>query len=985
MREALDVMGYDITFEIGLWEDVKEDLEYGRVEALPLVGRTPEREDIFDFTFPYLTMHGTIVVRDDTHDVSDIEDLQDKRIAVLRGDNAHEFVLRTIPSADIVATEDFSQALLMLSSGDADAVIIQRLVGLQLIHDLGLENLRLVGPPISDFKQSFSFAVQQGNDQLLEILNEGLSIVIANGTYDRLVAAWFGPLQQFGRAYDRVIVGGDKDYPPYEYLDENGEPAGFNVELTMAIADELGIEVEIVLDEWTHTLNDLLSGNIDLVQGAFYSLEREAFLSFSQPHSVVSHVIVTREGEFPNLETLEDLRDLDVLVMQDDIMHNRVTELGMEENIITVPTQEEALIQLSGGTADSALVADMPALYHIRELGLGNLNIGSKVLSPDYGYAALDSSDSNLLLEFSDALATLRNNGVYREIHNKWFGVHESEVNALQVLKTFAYIIIPIGVIALLALLWSQMLRKKVKQKTAELEHEVDMKKAAEKRIAAQTERLNITLRSIGDGVITTDTQGRIQLINRVAEQLTGWTQREAKGRKLPEVFHIIHEYTGKDMENPVQRVLETGDVIELANHTMLISKNGRRYIIADSGAPIRDAESNIVGVVLVFRDMTEDIRIQEKIQQAAKLDSIGVLAGGIAHDFNNLLSGIFGYVQLAAEAADEQSVVHEYLDEVMAIFGRAKSLTQQLLTFSKGGLPKRESRDLKKIIKESSSFSLSGSNIRCTYDLDGQLWPSDVDEFQIGQVIDNLVINAQQAMPGGGKLTISARNLELVDENEYLLQPGYYIHIAVTDTGVGIPRNIQNRIFDPFFTTKQKGTGLGLSTCYSIIFKHDGTITVESEPGEGTTFHIFLPRSPAASGTDRLEKHTGTSFTGSGTILIMDDEHFVSEVVGHMLSSMGFSVIVKTDGQQVLDYCRSVESREDLSAILLDLTIPGSLGGREIIGELRQMFPDLPIFASSGYSQDDVMANPGEYGFTDSIAKPFERRDLMHLLSIHF
>jgi two-component system sensor histidine kinase EvgS len=982
MRAALDAMGFDVVFEVGPWEEVKQSLELGAVDALPLVGRTPEREDIFDFTFPYLTMHGTIVVHEDTRGITDLEDLDGRKVAVMQGDNAQEYVLRSVDGADVIGTEDFSQALLMLSRGQADAVVIQRLVGLQLIEELGLENLRFTGPPLSDFSQSFSFAVTEGNESLLEILNEGLSIVIADGTYDRLTTKWFGPLQQTGRAFDRIIVGGDKDYPPYEFLDENGEPTGFNVDLTRAIAEEIDIDVEIVLDEWSTTYNRLLAGEIDLIQGVFYSLQRDAHLGFTQPHSVIRHVIVTRTGEYEDVQTLEDLRGHTILVMQDDIMHNRLQELGMESEAMPVASQQEALIRLARGEGDCALVADMPALYFIDELGLSNLAIGENVLSPDYGYAALDSREDSLLLEFSDGLSTLRANGTYREIHNRWFAVYDEQVTALQVLKTFAFILIPLGVIVLLSLLWSYSLRKKVREKTQELEHEVAMKEAAEKRIAAQTERLNITLRSIGDGVITTDTEGNIQLINRVGEQLTGWSQKDARGRPLPEVFQIIHEYTGEAMANPVERVLATGEVIELANHTMLISRDGRRFIIADSGAPIRDAESRIVGVVLVFRDMTEDIRIQEKMQQAAKLDSIGVLAGGIAHDFNNLLSGIFGYVQLASEAAGDQQKVRQYLDEVMAIFGRAKSLTQQLLTFSKGGLPKRESKDVGKIIKQSSSFSLSGSNISCTYEIEEHLWPCDVDEYQIGQVIDNLVINAQQAMPGGGTITITAKNTQLFEDNSYLLDPGFYVHITISDTGIGIPQSILSRIFDPFFTTKQKGTGLGLATCYSIIEKHDGSITVYSTPGQGTVFHILLPRSRAGA-YDGASDHAETSaYKGSGTILVLDDEQFVTEVVSHMLKSLGFSVITASSGDGVLSFCRSLNSASQLTAMLLDLTIPGSRGGREIIDELRSFFPDLPIFASSGYSQDDVIAHPEQYGFTDSIAKPFDRGELMHLLS---
>jgi len=1014
LSASLDAMGFRTEYVIDQWSVVKQQLEVGAIDALPLVGRTPDREDVYDFTFPYLTMHGALLVHEDETAITSLEDLKGRRTAVMAGDNAQEFLRASTYETQIITTDTFADALVALSAREVDAVVIQQFLALQLMQDLSISDLRFVGKPIMDFSQSFCFAVQEGDASLLNILNEGLAISIADGTYDRLYAKWFGPLQVLKNSYARVLVGGGHDYPPYEYLDGNGEPAGFNVELTQAIAREIGIDVEIILAPWSETFDKLLNEQIDLVQGVYYSFDRDEYLDFSTPYTVVNHSIVTRGGEFEELGSLEDLAGLQLLVMERDIMQDRVIEMGIDAELILVASQKEALRLLSEGVGDCALVAEIPALYWIEENGWEDLRVGQQVMTPEYNYAGLSDAETDVLLaRFSAGLATLRSDGTYRELTTKWFSTYEQQsVTLLEVLKAFAYIFVPFVVILLLILLWSVMLRDRVQQRTRELEQrtdelyaEIEKKEAAEQqarhnearfkdyianspvgiiisdewgtiqeanstvsdmtgssrgdllgriifdlfvsssgdsrkqffqlkrgeRLGTQVqprgtgerashlkvdiyklsehevlsfitditeikqvqeellfdrERLSVTLRSIGDGVITTDVTGRVVLINAIAERLTGWTQAEAAGRPLTEVFHIINEQTGLECRDPVSRVLETGAIVELENHTMLISRQGNRYSIADSGAPIRNRDDQIIGIVLVFRDMTEEYLVQERIQQTAKLDSLGVLAGGIAHDFNNLLSGIFGYVQLAQERITAGEDGMEYLDEVISVFHRAKGLTQQLLTFSQGGTPALRPVNLGALLRSSVAFALSGSSHGCSYQLQDDLWLCDADENQMGQVFDNLVINAQQAMPRGGTITVTAENVQLGSDHPALQKAGEYVHIMIADTGEGIPHDIQRRIFDPFFTTKQQGNGLGLATCYSIITKHNGMLTVESAPGEGAVFHIHLPRSvmiekTAAKGSAALQR-------GSGKVLILDDEKILRDIIGKMLSALG-------------------------------------------------------------------------------------------------
>jgi CheY-like chemotaxis protein/two-component sensor histidine kinase len=313
------------------------------------------------------------------------------------------------------------------------------------------------------------------------------------------------------------------------------------------------------------------------------------------------------------------------------------------------------------------------------------------------------------------------------------------------------------------------------------------------------------------------------------------------------------------------------------------------------------------------------------------------------------------------------------YLDKALSVFERAKGLTQQLLTFAKGGEPVRRTQDLRPLIANCARFALSGTNVDCRLELDEGLWPADIDENQIGQVLDNLLINARQAMPEGGTATIRAVN-----------GPdgpcGRTVLISVADTGVGIPKEILPKIFDPFFTTKRSGNGLGLAMAYSIVQKHGGAISAKSEPGEGTLFSLSLPASSGSSGRDASDE--ASRFKGSGRVLVMDDEPFIRDIARDMLEKLGFGADCASDAREALRMVSEARGKGGYRAIFLDLTIPGGPGGRDIVKDLRAGGTDAVIVASSGYSEDPIMSHPREFGFDASIRKPYRVEDLARLLS---
>lgn len=501
-------------------------------------------------------------------------------------------------------------------------------------------------------------------------------------------------------------------------------------------------------------------------------------------------------------------------------------------------------------------------------------------------------------------------------------------------------------------------------------------KSGLEKKLKENEQLLATTLRSIGDAVITTDVNGSVTFMNPVAESLTGWRQKDAVRRPLKDVFNIIDEHTGEQIEDPVTRVLRDGVAVGLANNTVLIARDGTKRSIDDSGAPIKDCKGNIMGVVLVFRDITEKRRAERELLKADKLESLGVLSGGIAHDFNNILTSILGNISIAKMFAKPGDKIFERLEEAENDCMRARVLTQKILTFSRGGAPIMKTAFISELLRDSASFALSGSNVRCEFSIPDDLWRVEVDEGQIAQVISNLIINASQAMPGGGVINLLAENI-VVDERQGIpLNNGGYVKISVTDHGIGIPKEHFQQIFDPYYTTKRGGSGLGLAIAYSIVKRHNGYIDVKSIPGKETTFSIYLPASPKEA---LAEKESGEKIRGGkGKILVMDDEKMIRDVVGDMLGILGYEAEFAKDGAEAVElYKKAEQSVRPFDAVIMDLTVPGGMGGKEAVRKLAEIDPEVKAIVSSGYSDDPVMADFRKYGFSNVVAKPYNIKEL--------
>ncbi|MDJ0762259.1 MAG: PAS domain S-box protein [Myxococcota bacterium] len=499
---------------------------------------------------------------------------------------------------------------------------------------------------------------------------------------------------------------------------------------------------------------------------------------------------------------------------------------------------------------------------------------------------------------------------------------------------------------------------------------DITNRRKVEEDLRRSQERLAVALASIGEAVIASDVEGNIVAFNGVAEALTGWRKKEAIGQPVGSVFRIINEKTRQPTENPLQALSDQEAAIHIEGKK-LIACSGQETLISYTLAPIRSESSTPSGSVLVFRDVSKQRTLEEEMRRAQKLESVGLLAGGIAHDFNNILTAVMGNLSLAQRRIKKDDAVTARLADAERAVMRARDLTNQLLTFSKGGTPIKILASARTIIEESAEFALSGSSVKCTMSIPKSLWSVEVDEGQISQVIQNLVINANHAMPDGGTIAISAKNITVAPKDKLPLETGRYVHIAVKDTGVGIPKPHLGKVFDPYFTTKENGTGLGLATTYSIMRRHNGHITVDSEPGVGTVFHMYLPAT---------DKHASGAFApvhsqilGHGYILVMDDDATIRKTAREILKEIGFDVALATDGAEAIKlYKTSLLNGTKFDAVIMDLTIPGGMGGKEAIKVLKQIDPQAKVIVSSGYSNDPIMSTFGDYGFIDRVTKPY-------------
>ncbi|OGW53208.1 MAG: hypothetical protein A2Z60_04605 [Nitrospirae bacterium RIFCSPLOWO2_02_42_7] len=491
--------------------------------------------------------------------------------------------------------------------------------------------------------------------------------------------------------------------------------------------------------------------------------------------------------------------------------------------------------------------------------------------------------------------------------------------------------------------------------------------KSIEENLLKEKDFSNILIESLPGIFCLFDFNGKMLRWNKYGENVIGYTADEIS------VSNPLDFIVEQDRGLVNKTIKDTFDKGYSSVESTLVTKRGEKIPFYFTG--IRVMIDNVPCILSIAIDISERKKIEYELEKLRRLESIGILASGVAHDFNNLLTGILGNISLVKQYLDPEDMIFKRLSTAEKSCFEAREITSRLITFSKGGEPVKKVTRVQQLLKEAHCPLIKDTNITFEYNLPDNLYPVEIDEGQIRNVIINILTNAAEAMPEGGKIDISATNLEITEKDNLPIKEGSYVKVSIRDRGRGIQVEEISRIFDPYFSTKErgvkKGMGLGLTICHSIIRKHEGFITVESMPGAGTTFHLYLPAS--------LKKKTETEVTGEmetirkKRILIMDDDEIVRDITGDMLMHCGYYIESSKDGNEAIAlYIKAKERGEPFDAVILDLVVPNGMGGDIAIKRLHDIDHGVKGIALSGYSKDLIMTHYMDYGFTAALSKPY-------------
>ena len=973
------------------WQDGLAKAKAGQVAIVSAATPSPDKLQYLLFTRPYLELTAALVVHSDSLEHLTLETLRDRPIAAVEGDFTYDYLKQAYPELRLVPVRDAAAGLRAVAFKNVEALLIDTASANALAEREGLTSLRVEHN--IDLTYGLAFASLKDWPILHHILDAGLASITPEERreiHDRWLPSetgWRLPRHRFlwiaglpavllllglggtllwRRCLARVVGSRTQELTEQNSLLQSiltSAPNGIGLAVgsrlvwfNQQFAELTGYPPE--------ELNGLTLGRLYPDEATFQQWRMAQAAQLKRDRRSVMETRWRRK-DGSRLDILLCTAWLDpareeagVTIAVQDIGARKLAERELESALAQTEAEKEKNKAILAALGDGVSIQgrDFRVLYQ-NEIHQGF--IGDR--AGEFCYRAYGNQESPC--PGCPVAKSFEDGGIHsaeRTGRRPDGGTRHVEITASPLRGTNGEIVAGI-----------------------ELVRDVTARKLAEKALVEETEKLAVTLQSIGDGVITTDTEGRVALLNAAAEEITGFRQEEAAGRPLLEVFKVVDAQTREAIASPVERVMQTGQATGLANQAVLIRRDGLERSIADSAAPIRDHSGEIIGVALVFRDTSSQTRLEQEFLKLKKLESVGILAGGIAHDFNNLLTAIIGNLNLASEILPANGKAQALISEAEKAALRAKDLTRQLLTFSKGGEPVRRPTAIAELIRETTGFVLREIAVRCAYDFPPNLWLAEIDKGQIGQVFQNLIINACQAMPEGGSITVRGRNLKAgTTLPPTLAADRDYLEITVCDSGPGIPPEIINSIFDPYFTTKAQGSGLGLAICHGIISKHDGAISVQSAPGEGATFTIHLPALRNSQAEERLAATTPLPQGQGRQVMVMDDDLMVQTVAQAMLSHLGYQVLLAKDGAEAIDlYREAMAGPQPVEMVFMDLSVPNGMGGREATEEILKLDPQARIIASSGYSEDQIMSHCRDYGFKAAIAKPYQLSDLAEVI----
>ncbi|MEC9492793.1 PAS domain S-box protein [Flexistipes sp.] len=984
--------------------NAKEMVLSGEADVITTFFYSRKRDKKYEFTDMIFRVPASIFVKDNNTTIQGSEDLNGATLAIQRGDYALDFLASKNINYNILYTDNFEEAANKVLTGKADATVADEQIVIHYLKDNNLLNeIKIVGDPLYVGKDCM--AVAEGNDILVSVLSKAVRRAKDTGVLKKIEHKWMGT--KLTPAYVKyipylilfllILVGlvitvwywniSLKKQVYLKTMDLRKREKNL-LDILRAARDVAIIKAELVNDLWKIVIFNKGASRLfeyessEIVGKSILKLFPEAEKESIQDlinqiisgNSEIKHDGIKGEMDFrkkggqnfPALFTINPVYDNKGVVNSIILVATDITKRKKAEKAIA--ESAERMNALINASPDFICFKDEKGRWLIANEAALEL---FSLKNVDY-YKKTDAELAELVGD------------CYKEAFINCLKTDEEAWKSGNVYRSEERIVSPDGTENVFDMFKVPIFNENGERKNLViLGRDITELKRYEKEILEEREYLSVTLRSIGDAVISTDVNGKIVVINRVAEELTGYSRNEAADRDIDSVFNIVDRKTGRRLESPYQRVLQSGKNITLENDILLISKNGDQYIISDSGAPIFDNEKNIIGVVIVFRDITENEMMQQELLKMEKLKSVGVLAGGIAHDFNNILTAISSNISLVRIINDEKKAEKIY-EKVDNSIERAKKLTNQLLTFSKGGSPVKKITQIKDIIKDTVDFTLAGSNVKVVYQFEPDTPPLYVDSNQVSQVFQNLAVNARDAMENGGKLMIQVEKADITDDKK--LNPGEYLRIKFIDEGKGISPETQQKIFDPFFTTKTGGSGLGLATSYSIITKHGGTIELDSKEGLGATFTVDLPVNRDIGDMtdiyddtivrDKYEIKERDVFKNK-RIFMLDDEAPILESSRIYLEMIGFEVTTAASEDEV--YEKFQKNIFDIA--ILDLTIPGSRSGEQILQDIKEIDEKVKTVVTSGYSENDVMKNYKDYGFDECILKPFDFSKLENIL----
>ncbi|MFO7735130.1 MAG: transporter substrate-binding domain-containing protein [bacterium] len=765
--------------------------------------------------------------------------------------------------------------------------------------------------------------------------------------------------------FSKTLKVGVYENNPKVYVDEKGNPSGIFVDVINEIAKENHWQLEFVSAKWVELVRLIEKNEIDVLLDAALTEERTGKMKFNKLPLLKSWIqIYTLSSNRINFESELKGKKIGMLTgsKQEEFFEDYYPDFNIDMHRYI--SYKDSVAGLKNHEVDAIVVS---RFFYFSNLRSSEIVPAPVVFKPNGLYFAFSNdTEDEVITKFDKAISELKNDpySIFYSSLNKYLKTSQKEF----IPKWLYKIILIISAALIFFIVFSYFLRIQVKRKSVLAEKRRDALSRSENKYKELVELA-------ADGILLGSNEGIIIEANSRMEQILGKTKEEIVGLHISKIFpEEALSRTPLDFES-----LKKGKVI--INEREFIKPDGKKALLEMHTKMMPDGTYQSI-----YRDITERKKISEISAKNQKLESIGLLAGGIAHDFNNLLSGVYGYIELSRMSCGNKEKCRKYTEAAIKSLDRAKSLTHQLLTFSKGGAPVIKPEKVGAFVKDIIRFALSGSKCSCEFKFDDNLMMVCMDKNQIGQVLENIVINAQQSMPSGGTVTVYASNFNLPDNRHPVLEKGKYVRISVEDSGIGIPTEHMDKIFDPFFSSKKTGSGLGLSVAHSILLKHKGYIDLDSVLGKGSVFHIYLPAAESSKNTEKKKTDTHSLHKGSGKVIIMDDNDEIRDLLVNFLSRMGYDAVECSGGKEAVDLYRKLkESQQNVRFMIFDLTVPGGMGGVEAVKKIRDFDKDIPVFVSSGYAENPALSNPAEYGFSAGIAKPFSIKELSKLLKFYF